>query len=174
MKVTSFRDVEIYIYSSVIMYLKGLNAPDLAFPSPIKGENGLDWQFGVSPEPIHREFRRNYQREQAQERANLQVTLFTGNQDYVVATYNPKQKWVKIYERPFRVLKAVPLMGKLYEAFYTNAPFGKIITQLEAPRPQQFRHRRNRRGGSIGVPMEAPYIDEPDSDDYEGYGGDDL
>lgn len=166
MKVTSFRDVETYIYSSVIIPLKQLNIPDLQFPSPIRGENGEDWQFSVRSQPINRDYRRNYQRTQAMRRANQQVMLFAEGREYVVAMYHPRQKWVKIYKRPFHSLKAVPLMGKLYEAFYTNSPFGKIMHELEAPRERRFRARGYR--GRLQEPMEAY------DDDMVGYSEGDI
>lgn len=153
MKVTSFKDVETYIYSSVIMPLKALNVPSLDIPSPIRGNRDREWSFQVRQAPLTREFRRNYQRTQAQRRSNMQVVLFTGSAEYVVASYNRKQHWVKIYERPFRVLKAMPLLGKLYEGFYQNTPFSKIITEMDAPRERAFRHRN-------------PLDEEPVLDDY--------
>lgn len=152
MKVTALRDVETYIYSSVIMPLKGLAVPDLHFPSPIRGENGEEWQFQVRQERLHRDYRRNYQRTQAQRLANWEVVLFANGKEYVVAHFNPRVKWVKMYERPFRVLKAMPIMGKLYEGFYQNTPFGKIITEMDAPRVRPFRGRRHR---GYDEPMEA-------------------
>lgn len=165
MKVTSLRDVETYIYSSVIVPLKEMNVPPLDFATPIRGEADREWLLSVRQQPLNRDYRRNYQRTQAQRSRDWQVILFTGQREYVVATYNRKQHWVKIYERPFKILKAMPLMGKLYEGFYQNTPFTKVMTEVEAPRERQFRHRQN----PLRQPMEADYPDDS-SDDMEGYG----
>lgn len=134
MKVTSFKDVETYLYSSVIAPLKKLNTNLSGVESPLRSTNGEKvWTLQVVPEPPIRSYRRQYQRMQARRKANLQVVLYTGTREYVVAMYNPKHHWVKVYERPFRVLKATPLMGKLYEAFQNNTPFSKVISELDPP-----------------------------------------
>lgn len=144
MKVTSFRDVETYIYSSLISRLKGLNIPEINFPSPIRGESGQTWELGIQSEPLQREFRRNYQRTQAQRKANTLIVLYAEGKEYIVGCYYPRQKWVKLYKKPFKQLNATPLMGRLFEAFYTETPFGKVIMADSHPRPRPFRHRRNR------------------------------
>lgn len=134
MRVTSFKDVETYLYSSVVVPLKKLSTNLSEVKSPITSNDGKrEWTIQVLPEPPARRYRRQYQRMQASRNANLQVILFTGKREYVVATYNPRHHWVKVYERPFRVLHATPLMGKLYEAFQNNTPFGKVISELDPP-----------------------------------------
>lgn len=163
MKVTSFRDVETYLYSSVILPLKGMNVRPLDFPSPISSIDGKRvWELRVMPEPQHRVFRRNYQNTQARRNANQQVVLWTGTAEYVIATYQPRNHWVKVYERPFKTLKATPLMGKLYEVFSKNTPFTKIISELDPPVQGIMRDRRGR-----AIDMEAP--EAPYDDDTEGY-----
>lgn len=162
MKVTSFKAVETYLYSSVVIPLKGMNVRPLDCPSPIFSNNGKRaWEFRVQAEPLRRSYRRQYQREQALAQANQQVVLWTGKNEYVVATYNTRHHWVKVYERPFRILKATPLLGKLYEVFQTNTPFGKVISELDPPVQGVYRNR----DGDMRMPQEAP--DQPDYDEDE-------
>lgn len=111
------------------------------------------------PEPVRRHYRRNYQNTLARRSANQQVVLWTGKTEYVVATYNPRTHWVKVYERPFKILKATPLMGKLYEVFNKNTPFTKVISALDPPVQGVFRDRRGR----------ATDAEAPMEDDMEGY-----
>lgn len=143
MKVTNLKDVETYIYSSVILPLKSLNVPSLEYPSPIKGENGNVWQLSTRLAPVNREFRRNYQRTQALRRADWQVILYNGSRPYIIATYNPKNHWVKLYERPFRKLMAKLLMAKIQEAFNKNTPFTKVIVEQTPPVEQAIGTQTN-------------------------------
>lgn len=156
MKVTSFKDVETYIYSSVILPLKQLNVPDLPFPTPMRGDDGQEWSLMVRPQPLFGNFRRNYQRTQAQRRADMQVILFTGSKEYVVAQYNRKNKWVKVYQRAFMRLAAMPIYGKLFEAFQKNTPFAKVIPEVDPPEE----HRRRRPQFINDSPARAPLPDE--------------
>lgn len=164
MKVTSLRDMENYIYSSVILPLKNLNVPDLDLPSPIKGENGNFWSLQVQREPLLREYRRNYQRTQAIRNSNFQVVLYNGTSEYVLATYHPKQHWVKLYQKPFRKLNAMMLLSKIHQALYQNEPFTKIMMETEAPRRRQAR-RRSR--DSVSRRM-SDYYDGPMLADDDG------
>lgn len=161
MKVTSLKDVETYLYSSVIIPLKQLNVRQLDFPSPISSNDGRKlWTFRIAPEPPRRRYRRNYQNTLAQRRANLQILLSTGNREYVVATYNSKTHWIKVYERPFKTLGATPILGKLYEILNKNTPFTKIISELDPPTEGVYRNRH----GETTIAEESP-----DYDDNEGY-----
>lgn len=167
MKVTSFKDVETYLYSSVIIPLKRLNVRPLDFPSPITSSNGKKvWQLRVESELPRRNYRRNYQNTQARRRANQQVILWTGQHEYVVAMYNPHNHWVKVYERPFKILKATPLMGKMYEVFSKNTPFTKVITELDPPVQGIYRNRHGQ--ATDNMADEMPY-----DEDMEGYGEED-
>ena len=127
MKVTSLRDVEAYIYSSVVLPLKKLNVEYLEIQSPIRDETGQVWQLSLNQTPITGNFRRRYQRTQAERKRNWNICLTTGRETFVVGEYNIKNHWVKLYEAPFRKVNAIMLLGKLHDVLNRNTPFTKII-----------------------------------------------
>lgn len=140
MKVTSIKELEKYIYSSVIVPIKGLRSYPY-YASPITGDRGEAWELTVDSDMEQSNYRRNYQRTQASRNANKKIVLMVNGVVYVVATYHIKRKWVKLYKRPFKRLNANLLMNKLYSAFYDNAPFVKIMFEFDLPEKRPSRRR---------------------------------
>lgn len=161
MRVTSFKDVEIYIYSSVVLPLKRLNVSELPFASPIQSNEGRTWKLSIRRETLDRLFRRNYQRTQANRGRDWIVYLDTGEKSLPVARYKLKSHKVIVYEEPFRALDAMPLMGTMCSVFNKNTPFTKIILEdaMLPPRP------RRRNYDEFVDAHEAP--DYPDDDEEE-------
>lgn len=171
MKVTSFKDVETYLYTSVILPLKRLDVPELEFGSPIQGDDGQAWTLYIGSEDPVRRYRRNYQNEEARQTSSYKIMLHAGKSDggshirYQVASYDVKRHTVEMYEQPFKTLNAMPLFGRLHSLFSSNAPFTKIVTEDAAPRPRPQRQRRD----VFMDPSEAPgferFEQEYDGDD---------
>lgn len=135
MKIKSFKDVETYIYTSIVLPLKGLNLPELNYSSPITDELGERWTFSLERTPVTGEFRRNYQRNLAQQNRNWWLILRSGNGEpkRVIGEYNVRSHFVKLWQEPFKQAGAMPVFGKLQEALDTNTPFTKVIVQYDHP-----------------------------------------
>lgn len=166
MKVTSFKDVETYLYTSVIMPLKGLNAPEFEFGSPIQGDNGVYWTLLLERSPLERRYRRNYQNERAERNRNWEIQLHTGeNKNHVLATYDINNHNIYLYKQPFRILDAIPLMGKMHDMFSRTQPFNNIMIEDAVPVPKP----RRQRGETFRDAEEAPGFDpdwgEEENDD---------
>lgn len=163
MKVTSLKDVETYLYTSVVLPLKNIQAPELNFPSPITGKDGNSWSLQLQREPLERRYRRNYQRDRAQNNRRWQVILSTPSKMYLVAEYSHKTHWVRLYEEPFRKLNSMPLLGQLYKVFHENTPFTKVI-MMDMP----MAHGRNARRTMFGE-YEVRLNNEPSRPMYPSY-----
>lgn len=128
MKVTSSKELETYIYSSVVLPLKGLNLPELHSPTPLTDDAGIAWYFMLKRTPIRPSYRRNYQREIANAKRNYWITFGSrGMPSQVIGEYNIKNHWVKLWEKPFRDINAMPIFSKLWNTLDNNTPFTKII-----------------------------------------------
>ncbi len=153
MKVTSFKDVETYLYTSIILPLKNLQAPELEFGSPIRGDYGEPWILMLERTPAGRRYRRN-----------IEIQLNTGdNKNHILATYNIRNHNLYLYEQPFRVLNALPLLGKMHDMFNRTTPFNKIILEdaYIIPKP------RRQRGETFTEASEAPGYDPGWEDEVE-------
>lgn len=137
MKINSFKDLETYVYSCIILPLKGLNLPDLHYSSPVRDKDGNIWKFSLEQTPIRGEFRRNYQRNRARSQRNWWVILTKGDntRKEVIGEYNKDNHWIKLWDSTFKESDAMPVFGKLFEAFDTNTPFTKVIVDYgKSPR----------------------------------------
>jgi hypothetical protein len=127
MKVTSLKDVESYIYSTVILPLKGLQIDGLNQSSPIRGDRGRDWKLGLIREDVQGEFAHNYERDDAREQAWWLVTLSDGARTSIIADYDPRRHNVTIFKGSTGSWKGINiLLNKLDEAFRRNTPFDKV------------------------------------------------
>lgn len=126
MKVTSLKDVESYIYSTVILPLKNLNVDSLDSSSPIQDSQGHVLALGLTRETVSGDWNHNYQRDTARENAKWLVYLEGGHGNFVVADYDPMKRNVRVYEPPFRQLGLQILRNKLAAAFRDNTPFNTV------------------------------------------------
>jgi hypothetical protein len=131
MKVTSLKEVENYLYASLLAPLKGL-VVNMEIPSPLKGNDGRNWHIEYGRTRIQN-YRRNYQRDRAMEKRDYLMILIAGNQRHIIGKYFPKGRFVELYKEPFRELHAGILMGKIHHMFNTHAPFTKITIKESAP-----------------------------------------
>lgn len=126
MKVTSLKDMESYIYSSVILPLKELEVESLSMETPMRDAQGRGLQLSLTREEVVGDFHHNYQREAARTHARWVVRLRGGNVNKLVADYSPKRHTVRLYgwnqDSEYRML-----MNKLAEAFLSNTPFDKVF-----------------------------------------------
>lgn len=161
MKVTSLKDVETYLYTSVVLPLKNRDGLSLTCPSPIFGKNGNPWNMEVIQPQVPRG-RHNYERDFNQVIEPFLVYLHGAtDKPQILAQYNPKTKAVEIYEHPFKLLNAMPLLGKLHQMFNSHAPFGRVSIRKRRP-VQRVQNR----------PSNAPHIDW--EEDEEGYDDEDI
>lgn len=130
MKPASFKEIETYIYTSIVLPLKGLAVQELRYPSPLMGEDGLVWELRTILTPVRIHYRRNYQRTQAERRRNYWIILkIADGRRFVLGEYHIKYHTVKLYQQAFSELNAIPLMGKMLDVFQTNSPFTKITVE---------------------------------------------
>lgn len=132
MKVTSLKEVENFLYSSVIVPLKNLDV-DLGIPNPIRSDQGQEWYFETSRTPVLRRARRNYQRRRQESNRDWQVLMDArdGHGFRLIAEYSIANHWVRMYEQPFRDTNSMMIFGKLYNLFVDNQPFSKVIVSKE-------------------------------------------
>ncbi len=177
MKVTSLKDLERYLYLSVIVPLKSLGV-ETETQSPLKNSNGNSWYLWLQLTPVVMRGRRNYQRRQAEHNRDWQVWMNNGTSEYLVADYSIRTHWVKIYEKPFQDTGSMLIYGKLHKLFSENKPFSKVITMLE-PRasttPRRFSNPLAEPSDmTVGVPEESP-VHLYRLNSYENFeGADDL
>lgn len=127
MKVTSLKDMESYIYSGVILPLKGLEIEPLSLSSPITDNNGAVY-FEVFTEDRGEPTQHNYQREEARRNAKWLIAVADRVKSMVVADYETHRHEVHIYEPAFSQFNGGAFIkGKLIEAFGKYEPFGKVI-----------------------------------------------
>lgn len=154
MKVTRLKDVETYLYTSIVLPLKGLNTVEIDYPSPISGKDGEPWVFHLRRAPLQAQrLPRQYQRERAQRNRDWEIYLNIGQRRIHVGDYDIRSHVVRLYESPFKEMKAMILFGKLHQVFMENTPFSKVITETFPPRP---------RGRRFVNPFGAPENDAPE------------
>lgn len=154
MKVRSLKDVETYIYTTLILPLKNLNLPELQYDSPIR--DGVDslWQFRLERTPtMGSDFRRNFQRDRAENNREWWFVLYRGGEKTVVGEYNRRSHWVKLWDEPFKESGAMLVFGKLLEAVETNTPFTKVIVEHTHP-PRYSRGETQDIGEELGMAQE--------------------
>lgn len=168
MKLTTLKDLETYLYSAVVLPLRGIRGISLEYDSPIKGSNGELWSLTLDREAV-RGHRRQGPRRRAERSSAYLVRLNTNTDSYVVAKYNIRNHNIVLYEQPFKVLKAMILFGKMHDVFVRYEPFNKIAIK------HVYREPIIRRGGqqesvSGGWLSEYPAFPE----DSEGYTEEDI
>lgn len=131
MKVTSLKEVENYLYASLLAPLKGL-AINMEMPSPIRGNDGKSWYIECGRTSIQN-YRRNYQRDRALGKRDYLMILIAGKERHIIGKYFPKGRFIELYKEPFRELHAGILMGKIHHMFNTHTPFTKITIKDSAP-----------------------------------------
>lgn len=142
MKPASFKEIETYLYTSIVLPLKGLAVQELRYPSPLIGEDNQAWELETILTPVRLRYRRNYQRTQAERRRNYWIVLKIGDRPnrrrIVLGEYHIKYHTVKLYQQAFSEVGAIPLMGKMLDIFQTNSPFTKVtIESGEYPEYEQ-------------------------------------
>lgn len=128
MKITSFREVEGYIYAMLVLPLKQLDVPELGLSSPIS-EGGSTWHLGLYQQEISSNLRRNYQRNEARRNRNWILGMEVEGKVHIVGEYSVRNRWVRLYEQPFRELKSMPLLGKMYDVFDRDSMFPKVFIE---------------------------------------------
>lgn len=148
MKITSFRDLESYIYSSVILPFKDLRVDNIHYESPLQ-DGSSPWIFAIRSEEVSGEFHHNFQRDRAREQAKSLVMLKVGGANLVVADYDHSLRKVTIYRGAFDGLdKGNYLLKRLEEAFRSNTPFEKVVID------------EGTRSVAVYIPQEDPERDE--------------
>lgn len=166
MRITTFKDLEGYLYSRVVLPIRQLNVPEMDFGSPMTGDKGEAWTIRLDRAPT-RSFRRQGPRRRAARYSDYLIKLRVGEDnivDYILASYNVSNHNVVMYEHPFKLLKAMPLFGKMHDVFTRHTPFNKIRVDSFPPRYRPTRER-------AFVNPEAP---EYPFDDDEGYEEEDI
>jgi len=127
MKVTSLKDVESYIYFSVIVHLKDLQLPEpIRVETPVFSDHG-PVEFRLTREKLVGNFQHNFQRHRAKTDAKHLVIIRTGLTNQIAADYDPITKDVNIYPEAFNIGRGTKiLLNKLVEAFNQNTPFRKV------------------------------------------------
>lgn len=135
MRVTSLKELDNYIYSSVVIPLKGLVIDPLTYNSPIEDNGGRRVSFEIVREEVMGDFHHNFQRNDAREKAKWLVLMRCNHRGYVVADYEPRRHAVRVYAPSFAMAGLSPIIkNKLTEAFRNNAPFGKVSVVLDEMR----------------------------------------
>lgn len=144
MKVTTFKDLGVYLYTSIALPLRQLNVPVLEFGSPMRGDKDEEWTILLDKAPV-RHYRRSGQRHRAHQNSDWLIKLHVSDdgdgRTYTLARYNVKNHNVTMYSHPFKVLNAIPLYGKMHDMFKRCEPFNEIIEGTFPPRQPYFRDR---------------------------------
>lgn len=125
---TTLKDMESYIYSTVILPLKELDVGGLGIASPIVDTRGNTVDLFTGREEVgHRSYDHNFQRDEARNSALELVWHRYRNHDGVLADYDRRRHNVVIYTPEFNNIKGGKLlMNKLLQAFNYHAPFNKV------------------------------------------------
>lgn len=163
MRVTSFKDVEAYIFSRLVLPFKGLTLPELEVNSPLSGKDGTSWHLSLYQAEVSSSYRRNYQRTQARVNRNWFIGLIHLPNSYtptVLGEISIRNSWVRLYEQPFRDIGAMPLLGKMYDVFDRDTHFSKVLVEstnhrLSASPDDRFRQFDSRR--PLALEESRPY-----------------
>lgn len=170
MKPIPLKDVDAYIYTSIIMPLKNLNMQEIEFGSPMETKDGYPMTFYLDDSPMTREYRRQYQRTQAQRRADKLIKLHIDGGEspgmHILCSYNNKTHRITLYQDTFRRLGLNMLFNRMQLAFSANTPFTKIILG-DKPPTFELRRRRSAQEGLAGVSemLRSPW--DPDEASYD-------
>lgn len=129
-KATSLKQVDTYLYLSLILKLKELRVDSYSPETPFSRE-GKKVQVLIELEPSTRTPRHNYERERASRNRNVIIYALWNGQRVPLAYFHIKQKWVKIFQAGFNEMKMQIYLGKFYELFYGNEPFGKVSIEKD-------------------------------------------
>lgn len=125
----ALKSLEAYIYSSVILPLKGLR-DGLNYPSPIV-VRGETFSFNVQRRALLGSYRRNYQREVARAKLPLEIVLSSRYTAEIVGEYSEKSHQVILYKKPFKQHGLEVVLNKIHSLMYTNTPFTKVRMMSE-------------------------------------------
>lgn len=127
MKVTSLKDMESYIYSTVILPLKELDVEGFSVRSPMTHPNGKRIDLFVNREETgHLRHEHNFQREEWRNAALHLIWFKMGYDMRVLADYDHRKHKVRVYKPAFSRLQTNLLMNKLIEAFNMYTPFNGV------------------------------------------------
>lgn len=155
MKDLKSNQMENYLYSSVVIPLKGLKVKKLYTSSPLVSPNGRTISFHINHDVGV--FRRNYQRDRARHSGDKKIILFDQYEEYICGRYTKHNHKVEFYSDVFKQFKLNYTLSKLCSLINGTSPFGKVKIKPLAP-----------------VERVARVYEEEDFDDYdeEGYGDD--
>lgn len=141
MEKVSPKELEAYIYSTVIFPLQGLQSEGFMMNTPIKGMELMLCRTAVAEQDT--EFR--YQREMARGDVNYLVCSHNGRGNmYALAEYDPDRKSVVIFEREFkRIPKGGMVLAKMTDLFNSSYPFATVKLSSKP-----HTHTRAGQGGS--------------------------
>lgn len=136
MKKISTKDVEVYLYSSVILPLKALDVERFSYPSPFVDKAGFEATISIGTPIIDRsEYTYRYERELAHNGRPKVVICHYRGKAYVLAEYSPKRKVIEVFEHTFE--KKLPygrlMFRKLVEAFEQAHPFSRVKITRRQP-----------------------------------------
>lgn len=124
----NLKDLDAYIYATVIFPLKQLNVNALRVVSPLKTPDGTEIRFWVDREPLTGSYRRNYQRARARHHLKWNIYVGSGRGDErVAAQYNDKNHSVRIFADAFRHSPNLRIaLGRIEDAFTASYPFTNV------------------------------------------------
>lgn len=134
MKVTSFKELENYLYSSVVAPLKDLRI-DLDIDSPIRS-NDRKVRLYIEREGIgHHSM--NYQRSRARARAKMLVRIDNGLHVATAGNYDKQNHAVELFKDVFKAYNCSLVLGRLHSMLDSTTPFTKVTVKLD-PSGQSF------------------------------------
>lgn len=145
MKVTSLKELESYIYSSVILPLSGLDIDPLNFSTPITNDRGFEITFSIMTERVHGDFQHNFQRDDARNRAKKLVIVTVNDMEgFIAADFDRHTKDVTVYRPALREAGCRPfIINKFADAFRRHTAFHKVTmadTMRSADRSVEVPH----------------------------------
>jgi hypothetical protein len=128
-KLTSIKELDNYIYSSIILPLKGLDVPPVVSSSPMEMMANIFLHFEIRREEIRGDFQHNFQREAARELAGFLVVALVGYNGYIAAHYDQHRHRVTVWPEALTKLGAPKLVvNRFTTAFEEHTPFDKVET----------------------------------------------
>lgn len=125
----SLKDLEHYIYSSVVLPLSDLDLPSLGVSSPLVNKRGEALEFFITTERVTGDFHYNYQRDKARLMANRLVMvgrLYQGG-EHVVAEYDERKRSVIVYPEAIQMAGLPRIVtNKLINSLMTHEPFCSV------------------------------------------------
>lgn len=128
LKVTSFKDLENWLYMKIVVPVRGDYSYEV--DSPLSTDSEGSCFIDISRRSILRTDRRprDFEREEASKMAPYQVSLYTDVTDYPLAEYDPRDHSVTLQGAKLRerCKNSNLLLERLEYMFKSNPPFNKI------------------------------------------------